>query len=390
MIPDTAGVKSRQAPLIAHVIYRLDVGGLENGLVNIINGLPEGKFRHAIICLTDYTEFHKKIRPRVELVALNKQPGHDVGLYWRLFKAFRALRPDIVHTRNLSALEAQVPAWLAGVKRRVHGLHGWDMSDLKGENTGYIRLYQVINPLIQRYIPLSNDLERYLLDKINVPESKVTKICNGVDTLRFSPADKAGKAVLPDGFASEGAVVIGTVGRLEAVKDQLMLVEAFIDLLRRVKDGPERLRLVLVGNGSMREKLVQRVAEAGIQSQVWLAGARSDVPELLRAFDIFALPSKAEGISNTLLEAMATGLPVVATDVGGNAQLVGEGETGYITPPENAGQFADKLNRYLNSPQLLEQHAKAARERVEQLFSLQAMIRQYESVYDQLLLHKRY
>lgn len=383
--PDQKDPFATQAPLIAHVIYRLDVGGLENGLVNIINGLPEGKFRHAIICLTDYTDYHKKIRPNVQLFALHKQSGHDIALYWRLYKIFRELQPDIIHTRNLSALEAQVPAWLAGVKRRVHGLHGWDISDLQGNNPRYIKLYRLIKPLIGRYIPLSQDLERYLLDKIHVPNSRITRICNGVDTDRFMPADERSKQILPAVLRGGDIRVIGTVGRLEAVKDQRLLLEAFIELLERAPEYKCDVRLVLVGDGSMRSQIETRVNEANIASLVWLTGSRNDVPELLQAFDIFVLPSKAEGISNTLLEAMASALPVVATDVGGNSQLVVDGETGYITPKGDACQLANKLQAYLDDSVLLKQHALAAREHVEKHFSLEHMIEQYERVYDELM-----
>jgi len=371
--------------LIAHVIYRLDVGGLENGLVNIINGLPEGKFRHAIICLTDYTDFQKKIRPEVELIALHKQPGHDIGLYWRLFKTFRRLRPDIVHTRNLAALEAQVPAWLARIKRRVHGLHGWDASAADAVNSRHLKLYQLINPLIQRYIALSNELEEFLLGQVVVKETKCTKICNGVDTERFVPVDNASKEILPQGFLPEGALLVGTVGRMETVKDQLLLVNGFIELLQREPELKQRLRLMLVGDGSMKESIAQRINEAGIGQLVWMTGSRNDVPELMAALDVFVLPSKAEGISNTILEAMATALPVVATDVGGNAQLVVDGETGFIIPSEAPTVLADKLQQYVTDSVLLERHAKASRLRVEQQFSLVHMINQYQTVYEELL-----
>jgi len=373
------------APLIAHVIYRLDVGGLENGLVNIINGLPEGKFRHVIICLTDYTDFHKKIRPDVELVALHKQPGHDIGLYWRLYKTFLRLRPDIVHTRNLAALEAQLPAWLARIKRRVHGIHGWDARAAGAVNSRHLKLYQLINPLVQRYIALSNELEEFLLGQVAVKGAKCTKICNGVDTERFVPSDHASKAILPQDFLPEGALLVGTVGRLETVKNQLLLVDGFIELLQRDPEIKQHVRLMLVGDGSMRERIARRINEAGIDQLVWMTGSRNDVPELMAALDVFVLPSKAEGISNTILEAMATGLPVVATDVGGNAQLVVDGATGFIIPSEAVTVLADKLQQYVKNSDLLVCHAKAARDRAEQQFSLEHMINQYQTVYEELL-----
>ncbi|MET1081684.1 MAG: glycosyltransferase, partial [Burkholderiales bacterium] len=116
--------------LVAHVVYRFDVGGLENGVVNLLNRLPYERFRHAVIALTEVTEFRRRVqRDDVQYLALNKRPGHGAKLWPALYRAFRALRPDIVHTRNLAPLEACVPAWFAGVPVRVHGEHGWDVGD---------------------------------------------------------------------------------------------------------------------------------------------------------------------------------------------------------------------------------------------------------------------
>src|SRR5262245_26906963 len=112
-------------PLVAHVIYRLDVGGLENGVVNLINSMPTDQFRHAIVCLAGYSEFYRRIERRdVPVFNLDKSPGNSPRMHWDLWRLFRRLRPRIVHTRNLAALEAQLPAALAGVPVRIHGEHG--------------------------------------------------------------------------------------------------------------------------------------------------------------------------------------------------------------------------------------------------------------------------
>src|SRR3569832_781592 len=122
-------------PLIAHVFFLLAVGGLENGLVILINRTPQ--YRHAIICLTEYTDLHRRIRhAAVSLHALHKREGHDYGVLLRLWRLLRALRPGVVHSRNLAALEAQLPALLAGVPGRVHGEHGRDVHDLDGSRAG--------------------------------------------------------------------------------------------------------------------------------------------------------------------------------------------------------------------------------------------------------------
>lgn len=142
-------MNSSRPPLVAHIIHRLDVGGLENGLVNIINRTPPERYRHAIICMIDYNPaFRARIRREgVECHALHKREGKDLGVYFRLRRLLSELRPDIVHTRNLSALEAQLPAWLAGVRCRVHGEHGRDVHDIDGRNRKYNLLRRALRPL---------------------------------------------------------------------------------------------------------------------------------------------------------------------------------------------------------------------------------------------------
>ena len=134
-----------RAPLVAHVIFRLDIGGLENGLVNLINRMDRSRYRHAIVCIDDYSEFAQRLEHQdVELYALHKRPGADPALHIKFWRLMRRLKPAIVHTRNLGALEYQAPALFAGVPHRVHGLHGWDMFDLHGTSAKYNLLNRIM------------------------------------------------------------------------------------------------------------------------------------------------------------------------------------------------------------------------------------------------------
>lgn len=375
--------------LIAHVVYHLDVGGLENGLVNLINRLPTSEFSHLIICLTDYTEFAQRIqRDDVEIIALHKRPGHDWRMFLELYRLFRKYRPDIVHSRNLASLEAQLPAWLARVACRIHGEHGRDVSDMDGTNWKYILQRRLIRPFVHRYIALSKDLEHYLVDKIRVPPQRVTRIINGVDVERFHPAKNPGRGALPEGFADKDDLVVGTVGRLEPIKDQKTLVQAFIRLVEEHPDQAGILRLVVVGDGSTRQDLQQLLAEKGLDKQAWFAGARDDVPQLMQSMDVFVLPSLAEGISNTIMEAMASGLPVIATDVGGSSELVVENKTGYLVPRDDPCAMAEALPNYICHPEWIGQQGVAARKRAEQVFSLDVMVGRYKHVYQETVLGK--
>jgi sugar transferase (PEP-CTERM/EpsH1 system associated) len=377
---------NRDAPLVAHIIYRLDVGGMENGLINLINHMPAGRYRHAIICLDDFTDFRLRLRrPDVACYALHKRPGKDVGLYLRLWRLLRRLHPQIVHTRNLAALDSLVPAALAGVRHRVHGEHGRDVIDIDGNSPKYTLLRRALRPFAQRYIALSFDLEQWLRERIGVGPNKLVHICNGVDMHWFKPASD-GRAPLPvANFAGSDTFVIGSVLRMQPVKDPMNLVHAFVRLIARWPRLRERARLVLIGNGPLYTEAGNELRRGGIEQLAWLPGARNDVAQLLRGFDAFVLPSLAEGISNTILEAMATGLPVVATNVGGNPDLLQDGETGLLVPRSDPEALAYALRTYIDDPALATRHGRAGRERVEREFSLEVMMRRYMAVYDDVL-----
>jgi sugar transferase (PEP-CTERM/EpsH1 system associated) len=373
-------------PLVAHVIYRFGVGGLENGLVNLINHMPEERFRHAVICLTGAGEFAARLRRRdVEIATLGKRPGKDPAMYLRLRRVLRTLRPQIVHTRNLAALDCQWIAWTARVPHRVHGEHGWDIYDLHGASTRYRLLRRTTARIVDAFVAVSRDLADWLTDTVGVPADRVRHICNGVDLERFTPRQGARAAPWPPGFAGEADFVIGSIGRFEPVKDPLTLVRAFIELLRAAPPLAQRVRLAYIGDGALRAQALALLEQAGALSQAWLPGTREDVPEILRACDLFVLPSLNEGISNTVLEAMAAGIPVVASAVGGNPELIVPDENGTLVPPADPLRLAQAMKRYATEPDLGVRHGRRAREVVEARFSLTGMIERYVNLYDSLL-----
>lgn len=372
-------------PLIVHVMYRFDVGGLENGIVNLINHMPPESYRHAIISLTDITDFHKRIvRDDVQFIALEKSPGHALWIYPRLLKLFRQLRPAIVHSRNLAALEVVVPAWAAGVPVRIHGEHGRDVGDLDGSNKKFQWVRRLYRPFVTLYVALSGDLERYLTERVGIPESKVRRICNGVDAERFHPSET--RQPIPGcPFVGPEYWVIGTVGRMQAVKNQTALAQAFVLALEMAPDLKASLRLVMVGDGPLRAESLALLDQAGYGGLVWLPGERNDVSGILRGLDCFVLPSLAEGISNTILEAMASGLPVIATDVGGNRELIEAGITGELVPAADVPALAQAIVRYACQHELARDAGKAGRQRIERQLSLGAMVRKYHDLYDEVL-----
>jgi sugar transferase (PEP-CTERM/EpsH1 system associated) len=380
----------KQPPLIAHVIHHLGVGGLENGLVNLINHIPPERYRHAIVCLKGYSDFSKRItRENVKIMALDKREGRDLSLYVNLFKTLRQLKPDIVHTRNLATIEGQVIATAARIRARIHGEHGRDILDLHGKNRKYNLLRKTIRPVIGHFIAVSKDLEYWLINTIGATPNRINQIYNGVDSLCFRPRrGKLANHIGPQGFFTEKAFVIGSVGRMAAVKDYPSLVQVFLILLKKEPALRNRLRLLIVGEGDSRSECIEMLREAGAETLAWLPGERADIPELMRAMDLFVLPSLGEGISNTILEAMSSGLPVVATKVGGNIELVKEGCTGKLVPPGALETMAEAISVYYRSPELLDSHGKAARKQIESRFSMEAMTNGYLEVYDKVLRSK--
>jgi sugar transferase (PEP-CTERM/EpsH1 system associated) len=350
-------------------------------VVNLINRLPEQRFRHCIISLTDVTAFRQRIRRQdVSVLALNKRPGKDPALYVRLWKAFRQLRPSIVHTRNLATLEAQLPAALAGVPGRIHGEHGWDVDDLEARSRKNVLIRRAVRPFVQEYVALSQQIAAYLRDQVRVPRGRMHQIYNGVDTARFRP--ERDREWVVERFGTDDVYVIGAVGRLQAVKDQTMLVRAFVELLQRRPELRNRARLVIVGDGALRSEIDELIRETGFADLCWLSGIQDDVPRFMRGFDLFVLPSLAEGVSNTILEAMATGLPVIATSVGGNPELVADGKTGTLVPAGTVDPMASAMSRYLADPALGLRQGREGRRVVENRFGLDEMVRQYQSLYD--------
>jgi glycosyltransferase involved in cell wall biosynthesis len=178
--------------------------------------------------------------------------------------------------------------------------------------------------------------------------------------------------------------VIGTVGRVQDVKNHAGLIDAFVILLEMLPAKRAQLRLAIVGDGPLMPAIKEKITSAGIADLVWLPGSRTDIAEVLRTFSVFALSSIAEGTPGSALEAMATGLPVVATRVGGVPEVVGENVTGMLVPARDPTILAAALARYVEQPALAAQHGAAGLERVTKKYSMAAMLAGYTRMYDSL------
>jgi sugar transferase (PEP-CTERM/EpsH1 system associated) len=376
-----AGVDTR--PLVVHLVYSLGVGGLETLLVDCINRMPA--WRHAVVCLTTYTSFADRIARRdVELHALGKPPGLGLGTHVTFWRLMRRLRPAVLHTYNLAALEYAFTATMAGVPVRIHAEHGRDASDPHGLNPKHNFLRRRLVPFVDRFIPVSEDLNRWLGDVVHIPTAKTLFIKNGVDTDKYAP----GGTPAADAPFDADDIVIGTVARVQDVKNHRALVDAFAQLRAQLPQLAPRLKLAIVGDGPLLPAVREQVTKLGLDDGVWLPGARADIAAVLHTFSIFALPSLAEGTPVSMLEAMACGLPVVASHVGGIPEVVDEGVQGLLVPVGDVDALTAALARYAQDAGLRTAHGVAARARVEDRFSLRAMVAAYGLLYDGLCRNK--
>jgi sugar transferase (PEP-CTERM/EpsH1 system associated) len=367
---------------VVHLMYSFSIGGLENVVVQLINRLPRTRYRHMVLSLTTVSDFRNRIeRDDVEFVELHKPPGHAVPLYPRIHRLFKSWRPDVVHSCNLAALEIAPVAWFAGVPRRIHAEHGWDAHDPNGSNPRYRWVRRAYRPFVSHYVSVSKDISHYLAHAIGVPQRKFTQIANGVDTHLFAPRKQQAITVPGCPFAPGHHWLVGTVGRLQTVKNQPLLARAFVRLWQEHPEVRDRARLVIVGDGPLRPEVQAVLDDAGLGGVAWLAGARNDVQQILPALDCFVLPSQAEGTSCTLQEAMSCGLPVVATAVGGTPDLVREGQTGYLVPSEDVAQLANAIWRLYAHADAAAAYGARARQVALQEFALDQMIEKYDRLF---------
>lgn len=378
-------------PLVMHVLFRLATGGLENGVVNLINHMPSDRIRHVVVALdtVDPAFAARLLRGDVRTEALHKPPGHGMRVWSRFARLVRDMNPAIVHTRNLAALEMQPAAAWAGAPVRLHGEHGWDQNDPCGTRAGPRWTRRAYAPFVHRFLTVSDDLRRYLRSGVGIDDARIDRLYNGVDTRRFTPAADGPMPLAGCPFDPARHWIVGTVGRLQAVKHQPLLVRAFGEALRHAPAMAADARLMIVGDGPLRPEVEAEILHAGLGDHVWLAGERRDVPEVMRALHLFALPSLAEGISNTVLEAMASGLPVVATRVGGNPELVAEGRTGLLVPSDDPAAMAEALVRLHADRRAADAMAAASRDEAVARFSLESMVQAYLSVYESELARRR-
>jgi len=365
---------------VLHVLPQLQLGGMEQGVVKLLNGLPP---YHVVSSVCSFESRVDCVRglidPRVPVEMLGRRPGNDPTLVWRLTRLVRQWRPDVVHSHSWGTLcEGFVAARAARVPYFVHGPHG--TMDLRSRNL-----------LVQRWVwrhadgvmAVSSRLADRMARLTGFPRECVTVIRNGADMTRFGRIGRS-EARRRLGIA-DSAFVAGTIGRLVPVKDH----ETLLGALARLKQIGRVPFTLVAGDGPLHASLLERVRALDLDSSVRFLGNRTDVECVLAALDVFVLTSESEGFPNTILEAMASGLPVVATHVGGVDELVDDGRTGLLAPSKDCAAVADAIARLGDDVTLRRRMGETGRIKASAEFGLQRMLDDYERFYVGLVNHSR-
>ncbi len=356
---------------VVHILHSFDTGGMEKGIAMVIKN-SIATFKHTIICLTKTGESKKLLPKHIEIIEMKKKEGNSLFFILRLTKTIKNLKPDIVHTRNWGGFDGVIAAKLAGIKHIFHGEHGWSMDDPYGLNKKRMFIRRGLDRFVNHYTCVSRQIESWLINGIKV-KKPVIQIYNGVDCHLYSPG--AGVAIRSDLGIQTHTIVFGIVARLDPIKNHKTLIKVFNDIN---KVWPDTC-LLIAGKGT-EEKYLKSIA----CQNVHFLGNRSDIAELLKGLDVFVLPSFNEGISNTILEAMASGLPVVASDRGGNPELIKPDQNGMLFDPDSQEALKSCLSEYVQDSTLRKRHGDNGREMAQKLYSINTMADEYKSVWENM------
>ncbi len=361
---------------IIHVLHRMGAGGTELALRRVIAGLDPERFEHMICTVAPLPE--KELTGDAHFVSLQRSARKTGSLVADLSRFFLRVKPDIVHSRNWGAIEAVLAGKLTRVPRVIHSEHGRDIHTMNGDPWRRRVFRRICYSLANEVFAVSRELREHYARQLGLAPARIDVIPNGVDAGRFRPDASTRRRLRLQIGAVDQEIILGTVGRLDPVKDHATLLLA----AEQVIAAGAPLRVVIVGDGPGKEQLQATIeTSSSLRGRVVLAGESSKPEDWLNSFDVFALPSLSEGMSNTILEAMATELPSVVTSVGANPDLVEESKTGFLIRPRDVRGLADRILQLVGDRELRRKLGQRARQKVESEFSLQRMLENYSRLY---------
>lgn len=361
---------------IAFCITELDVGGAERAMATLVTGLDRTRWSPHLFCLGPDTPLASDIQNAgVPVTCLNARGRFDIGVVWRLRKALRDFRPELLQTFLFHAnIAGRIAARGAGIAHVVAGVRVADR-----EHRWHVALERATRGWVSHHVCVSEGVATFVRERMKVPAAEVSVIPNAIDVsvLRNAEAYDWGKLGIP-----AGATVILNVGRLVPQKGQDLLIDAISALH---KGGRHEVHVVIAGEGPSRSDLHGQSRRLGIEKHVHLIGASAEVPALLAAADLFVLSSRWEGMPNVVLEAMAAACPVVAADVEGVSELLGEDERGLRIRPDDSDALAQGIRTVLNAGDEARTRAARGAEWIVRTQSPGHIVDQYQSLYLRLL-----
>jgi len=367
---------------ILHVVEALGIGGgVENGIANLIRHMDHDRFEH-ILCAVFRLgpQLERYPAERVRLLCLDQKAKKRSVQVGPLAHAIRELSPDVVHSRNWGAMEAVMAGrWVrhCSVVHSEHGIETNQSAEPRRRNWFRRAAFELADCVFS----VSEQMRDSLARTTGFPVSEIGVIHNGVDRQRFKPDPCARLRFRADQGIGDNEFVIGCVGRLNRIKDYPTVLRAAEVFSRSCPAW----RLYIAGDGADQASLEAFVkASPVLNGRVHFCGLSGCVPNFLNGMDVYVLPSLFEGISNSLLEAMAVGLPVIASGTGGNPEVVVDGESGLLFPVGDFTRLAELLLRVQGDHELRIGLGQAALQRVTEEFSLDAMIGNYEQMYREL------
>ena len=370
---------------VTHLITDLSTGGAQVALLRLLRDLDRDRFFPAVACLYGGdTTVAQGIRALgIPVTDLRMTAKWRWDAFWRLYHLLRRERPVILHTWLFHAnLAGRIVGRLARVPIVVTSRRNVNVGGGFRE-----RLNRWTMRLDDRVLAVCELARQAEIERAGAPPDKVVTIYNGIDVERFVALDTKPGARVRQAFGIPvGAPLLGSVGRLHPQKGQADMLAA----LAQVRERVPAVRLLLVGSGELRPDLEAQARSLGLAEVVTFSGLRADVPEILAALDVFVLPSLWEGMPNAVLEAMAAGLPVVATAVGGTPEAVVDRVTGLLVPPHDPDALARAIERLLGDPSLRREMGRAGRERVGRHFSIDQTVRRTQALYETVLRERGY
>ena len=355
------------------------MGGAERALLHLCTNLNRERFNPSVACLFNGDGEVAKAIQTLDIPIYDAQMREktDLGALIRLYQQIHSQQPTILHT---SLFHANLPGRIIGKLLGIPIIISSERT-MAMESEWRYRLNRWTIDMVDRVVAVSKNVGEFCITHIRLPARKVVIIHNGVETppLSAHARERARQAL---GLPQE-TIVCGAVSRLQPVKGIDDLILAFAQVREK-----QDVHLVIIGEGQERQYLEELTVETGCSNRVLWTGYRQDVLKLLPAFDLFVQPSHHEGLPNTVLEAMAAGLPVIATEVGGIPELVLNHNTGLLVPVGDPAALGEAISDLLEKPQKRENLGQAGRLRVKQHFSVEKMVQKTEQLYEQLLLEK--